>query len=110
MPHSISDPTLSNTSWLRRLDAAPTAADVMWIVRDYLATWRPEEIDRLPEDCRPGRVSERDEVSYIAYQLKRNARTESYAQEKMNRFFGAATRRLGDFTSVISQAASYSRA
>jgi hypothetical protein len=46
-------------------------------------------------------------VSYIAYQLKRNAGTETPSQQKMNRFFGAATRRLGDFTSVMSQAEFY---
>jgi hypothetical protein len=79
----------------------------MWIVRDYIATWRPEELARLPEECRPGRPSERADVSYIAYQLKRNASTETPSQQKMNRFFGAATRRLGDFTSVMSQAEFY---
>jgi hypothetical protein len=110
MPHSISDQTLSNTSWLRRLDAAPTSKDVMWVVRDYLATWRPEDIARLPQSCRPGLPSERDDVSYVAYQLKRNAINESPAQQKMNRFFGAATRRLGDFTSVLSVAAARSQA
>lgn len=43
-------------SWYQQLDKAVDAAEVVAIARDYLATWSPEEIGRLPQECRPGRI------------------------------------------------------
>lgn len=43
-------------AWFRQLDKAADAAEVAAIARDYFAGWSPEEIGRLPESCRPGRI------------------------------------------------------
>jgi len=40
-------------SWIRQLDDARSAAQVVAITRDYFAMWTPEEIAQLPEGCRP---------------------------------------------------------
>jgi len=48
-------------NWFRQLDDARTTDQVIAIARDYFASWTPEELGRLPRDCRPGRMkSERD--------------------------------------------------
>lgn len=47
-------------SWFRQIDRARSAAEVLAIARDYIATWTPEELARLPAECRPGRI--RDET------------------------------------------------
>ena len=43
-------------SWFRQIDDAASVDHVIAIVRDYLATWLPEELAHLPRACRPGRM------------------------------------------------------
>lgn len=40
-------------SWFRKIDRAETISEVLAITRDYLATWSPEALARLPAACRP---------------------------------------------------------
>lgn len=48
-------------TWYRLLDSARTPLEVVAIARDYLATWTPEEIARLPVAVRPKKLrDERD--------------------------------------------------
>jgi len=48
-------------TWYRLLDNARNSLEVVAIARDYLATWTPEEIARLPAVARPGKLrDERD--------------------------------------------------
>jgi len=42
--------------WFQQLDRARDTAQVVAIARDYLATWTPEELAKLPAACRPGRI------------------------------------------------------
>jgi hypothetical protein len=46
--------------------------EVVSLVRDHMARWSPEEIARLPEDCRPGRIRDGDDISHWAYLLASN--------------------------------------
>jgi hypothetical protein len=39
------------------------------LVRDHMALWAPDEIARLPEDCRPGRIRDGDDISRWAFEL-----------------------------------------
>ena len=43
--------------------------EVVTLVRDHMARWSPEEIVRLPEDCRPARIRDADDVGRWAYML-----------------------------------------
>lgn len=44
------------TTWIHALERAASRKAVTDLVNEYLATWTPAEISRLPESCRPGRM------------------------------------------------------
>jgi hypothetical protein len=56
-------------SWRTLLQDATTESQVVSCVRDHLALWTPEEIARLPEECRPGRIKDAEDVSRWAFAL-----------------------------------------
>ena len=55
--------------WPNMLDSARTEHDLVTIVREYIATWTPEELGRLPASCRPGKVNDAEDVSELAFGL-----------------------------------------
>lgn len=59
-------------SWRARLDRAGREADIVWLVKDYVATWLPQEIAELPPECRPGRFADAEDISAFALQLVRS--------------------------------------
>ena len=52
-----------------RLRAATSESDVVELVREYMGDWLPEEIGRLPVDCRPGKLRDAEDLSTLAYNL-----------------------------------------
>lgn len=58
-------------SWQDRLDAAVSEAEVLAIVREFLATVTPYEIARLPEKLRPEKVGDANDVTSYAFELVR---------------------------------------
>lgn len=63
------------TSWIGQIDDAPTTADVVAVVRDYIAMWSPEEIAALPVPVRPGRVRDEADVADLHERLVEEYRT-----------------------------------
>ena len=57
--------------WPNVLDGARTELDLVNVVREYVATWSPEEWGRLPVSCRPGKITDGEDVSDFAYCLAR---------------------------------------
>lgn len=57
--------------YARKLAAAASEDDVGRVVRDYLASWHPEELSRIPEECRPGKVRDGEDIVDVAYRLTR---------------------------------------
>jgi hypothetical protein len=55
--------------WPNVLDGARSEQDVVNIVREYMATWGPEELGRLPAACRPGKIHDAEDISDLAYCL-----------------------------------------
>jgi hypothetical protein len=55
--------------WQRRMGSAESAEQVVAFTRDYLASFSPEYLGRLPEDCRPTRIKYEDDIEYWAHQL-----------------------------------------
>jgi hypothetical protein len=39
------------------------------VTRDFLATFGPEHLARLPEECRPGRIKGEDDIAYWSCKL-----------------------------------------
>src|SRR5260221_2254153 len=52
-------------AWYRRVDTAKSPLEVVAILRDYVAIWTPEDIGRLPEACRPGRLRDEQDVELL---------------------------------------------
>jgi hypothetical protein len=60
------------TSWQGRLQEAASEADVIMVAKDYVARFTPEEIELLPEPCRPGKFFEANDVTSYAFALVRH--------------------------------------
>ena len=58
--------------WRNLIRDSATEEEVVSLVRDHMARWSPEEIARLPDDCRPGRIRDGDDISHWAYLLASN--------------------------------------
>jgi hypothetical protein len=55
--------------WRNLIRAASQEEEVIELVRDHMARWSPEEIARLPEDCRPPRIRDAEDISRWAFDL-----------------------------------------
>ncbi|HET9581153.1 MAG TPA: hypothetical protein VFP44_25230 [Usitatibacter sp.] len=67
---SVDHPPRSATpDWRGYLSAAGSEAEIVKLTRDYVATWLPEDVTRLPDACRPGRIHDGDDISQWAYEL-----------------------------------------
>jgi hypothetical protein len=55
--------------WRTLIRTATHQDEVIELVRDHLARWSPEEIARLPEDCRPPRIRDAEDISRWAFEL-----------------------------------------
>ena len=63
--------TTSPSRWQPLIQAAASEDAVVDLVKEYLASWTPEEIDSLPRGCRPGQINNREDVSEWAVVLTR---------------------------------------
>jgi hypothetical protein len=59
-------------SWQGRLVAASSVAEVIEVARDFVATFTPAEIGRLPEACRPPELVDANDISEYAFALVRH--------------------------------------
>ena len=92
--------------WFQQLDRAQGAATVVAIARDYLATWTPEEIARLPDDCRPGHVRTASDLEDLhacavdAYRSTRASGEELKALQLLTSFLVRANVRLAQVKAI----------
>jgi hypothetical protein len=52
-------------TWYQQIDAAKNIEEVVAVTRDYLATWPPHDLARLPEACRPGRIRDEEDIESL---------------------------------------------
>jgi hypothetical protein len=98
---------MSSSSWQDRLDDASNVHDVVEVARDFLASWDRHEIAALPEECRPGKIFDANDITSYAFQLVRHD-CESNAQaapfvHKMAAFFSGASVRLSQILSGVAE-------
>lgn len=107
MPHP-SDGALPTATlpqrWLGRLTAASTDRDVVAIAREYLATWGPEELARLPMEALPGRMQDPEHIGEYAFRLTQahlsfsGTLAESLPLDRMMAFITYASSRLAQLS------------
>ncbi len=100
-------------SWQDRLDSASTEGDVVNVAKDYVAQFSPQEIESLPELCRPGKFFVANDIADYAFLLFRNHcedKVETAALvDKLSGFFSNATIRLSQIMAHSNAAQSNSR-
>ena len=88
---------LTIAAWRRRIKDAQDPRDLLRAVDDFLATWQPDEIARLPEGCRPGRMRNAGDVRCYALQLARRefaGNADEVEMLRMSGFFSIVSRQL----------------
>ena len=93
--------TVSQTAtftWSDLLAAAATTGAVIGVVRDFIATWTPMEINALPASCKPpAKFSQPEDVVLYTYALvewQLKAPREDPGVFRMVTFFSEATRQI----------------
>lgn len=92
-------------SWLQQIDAAKSPFEVVAITRDYLASWTPEELARLPVPCRPGRVKDDQDIAQLhgclveEYGRNRLTGEELVALQRMTSFIVRSSVRIAQMRS-----------
>lgn len=96
-------PRNSGLYWSRQIDAATSATEVVAVARDYLATWTPKDLAKLPLECRPGRVKSRGDIEQLhaglveEYHRNRLTGEELSALQRLTSFIVRASVRLAQF-------------
>ena len=55
--------------WRDLIALSPSEDAIVQVTREYLASWNPEELSRLPVECRPGRMRDGEDISRWAFEL-----------------------------------------
>jgi len=86
---------MNSNTWEHKLDGAQTVEEVLGMARDFLARLDPQEIQGLPEKCRPpAKLVDADDIGMYAYDLVRHECGEDDAAElvhRLARFFSHAS-------------------
>lgn len=56
-------------AWYHQIDDAKSPLEVVAITRDYLASWTPRELARLPAACRPGKLRDEEDIELLHSRL-----------------------------------------
>ena len=111
-PFSISMPPLHEpqaapaaVGWQERLDQCGAAHEVVQAVKEHLALLTPEELAAMPEQCRPGRLVDADDVAEYALVLARaQCEGSSVLLEKLAGFMTHASLRLAQILAAVDAA------
>ena len=89
-------------SWADRLDAARNEFEVLEVARDFLATFSPYDLARLPEAYRPGRLVDANDINEYAFMLLKQPPEDGAARGiyRLRRFFTQASVRLSALMSA----------
>jgi hypothetical protein len=93
-------------SWSNQIDTAESVGEVVSITRDYLATWMPDELARLPQACRPGRIKGEDDITQLheclvdEYRQNRLGSEDFSVLQRMTSFVVRATVRIANLQSA----------
>src|SRR5260221_13114712 len=62
----------TSSVWHRQLEGSETVERIVATLQDYLDTLTPEDLARLPENCRAVRIKGDDDLEYWTYKLSRH--------------------------------------
>ncbi len=85
-----------------RLRNVSSEHGVIALVSDYFSEWRPEELAQLPDECRPVRLHDGEDLGSLAVSVARAYNSFDLPPgtmrivEEMDAFVGPACRRLAE--------------
>ena len=88
--------------WSHRIDASEDTDELLSVARDFLASWEPEELARVPSKARPTRVKGTDDLAYWhqrlvdCYVTNRASGEGSEQVRDLLHFFAAAMQRAAE--------------
>jgi hypothetical protein len=93
--------------WQGQLEHADRPEAVLSLARDYFAQISPEEVAQLPEDCRPVRLVDADDVANYAFELARHQAAGDGPEvlQKLATFFADASIRLSQLLAASGEEA-----
>ena len=56
-------------NWRDLVSSCDSEEAIVQVTREYLASWNPEELARIPEACRPGRIRDGEDITRWAFEL-----------------------------------------
>jgi hypothetical protein len=95
--------------WRNLISGSTNEDEVVAMVRDHLARYSPQEIARLPEECRPPRIRDAEDVSRWAFELARTHCAQSgdddneTVLERMLEFVTQAAQRLSELKATAPE-------
>jgi hypothetical protein len=90
------------THWYSQIDRAKSVPEVVRVVRDFMATWTPDELALLPEECRPQRIRDEQDVETLhsllveQYRISRASGRELDALQRLTSFIVRTSIRLSE--------------
>ncbi|HUQ27334.1 MAG TPA: hypothetical protein VM051_02015 [Usitatibacter sp.] len=90
------------TTWFARLERANSVAQVLTVARDYFATWTPEQLALLSQNCRPKGLRGVEDMESLRARLVEEYRTSAVSGieldllQQMTSFVVRATIRLAE--------------
>lgn len=97
-----------SVSWQQRLSGALTEDEIIRLVKDYLAAWTPEELARLPLNCRPGAIKDGEDVTSYAFAMVQHqcmAGPHEAELDHIATFFAAASHRISQILAAVTTSA-----
>jgi len=96
-------------TWPDLLALANTPEEVIGVARDFLASWTPQELARLPAGCKPpDKFAEPEEIVLYAFALvdqQVRAGVDHPGVFRMASFFSEATRRVTQLMGHVEEQA-----
>ena len=92
--------------YVRKLRSATSEEDVVRLVREFIAEWRPEELGQLPGPCRPAKIRDGEDIADCAFDLTRsrmNSAASNPLLAEMEAFFAQACVRLSELEGTSSR-------
>ena len=90
----------------RKLRAAGSEEEVVRLVREFIAEWRPEELAEVPALCRPSKIRDGEDIADCAFRLTRARMDATEANPllvEMESFFAMACTRISELEGITGR-------
>jgi len=93
----------TGNAWQGRLNSATTVAEVVVLVKEFLATWSAEDLVKLPDGCETGDMNSSDDIAFYAFRLVREQCSDAIQCIELHRmatFFSTASQRVSQILAI----------